>query len=478
MTYRCAKYVALYALFVLAGQGINAESLGSSEHTAAYWRFETGPADSVVLRPEGVSGYTYSQDVDDVSGNGNHLSVWTQGDWAGFAYRADVPVTPIPLTRSPNAYSVQNTGQYPGMFTMSSQSNPAGKDIEALAFEQFTIEAFFKPENGGYRTIVGRDAMEVASENPALAALYFQIEPDNAMAIKFVDAAGYFHTAQSAAGLIQGFNWDEDPTGLTGTWYYAAAVSDGATLSLYLANITDAQPLQWVAQTHLTASGSPNTALAKGTASGTDWHAGGWSVGRGLYDGRHTDRAYGFIDEVRISDAALGVDELLLSGSSAPLILVEPVSVPLFESGSTSADISIRLTEPPQAEVHIVLDEPAHVNQVLLARSELTFAPTQWAVPQTVRVTAIDDDLLESAEHRAELRVYVNSADEAFNGLVLDPIEAIILDNECGAWGYLSADLNQDCRVDLADVALLADEWLSCSLPDEPACIRFDPDTL
>ena len=228
----------------------------------------------MVLRPEGVSGY-YSR-VDDVSG-GNHLSVGLAK--GRFAYRADVPVTPIPLTRSPNAFSVQNTGQYPGMFTMSSQSNPAGKDIEALAFEQFTIEVFFKPENGGYRTIVGRDAMEVASENPALAALYFQIEPDNAMAIKFVDAAGYFHTAQSAAGLIQGFNWGEDrpvkrPNGIMPHCH------DGQTPSLYLANITDAQPLQWVAQTHLTASGSPNTASGHGRPAaliGT----GGWSVGRG-----------------------------------------------------------------------------------------------------------------------------------------------------------------------------------------------------
>ena len=59
----------------------------------------------------------------------------------------------------------------------------------------------------------------MASENPALAALYFQIEPDNAMAT-IVDAAGYFHTAQSAAGRFR-FNWGEDPTGQTGNGYAA-----------------------------------------------------------------------------------------------------------------------------------------------------------------------------------------------------------------------------------------------------------------
>lgn len=108
-------------------------------------------------------------------------------------------------------------------------------------------------------------------------------------------------------------------------WYHLAGVSDGATLKLHVDKVL-------VATTNLTVSGSPNTALAKGTVNGTDWKTGAWAVGRGLYAGGHTDRAYGFIDEVRISNTALHPGQFLatqkpqitffaIAGSSAPIQL-------------------------------------------------------------------------------------------------------------------------------------------------------------
>jgi hypothetical protein len=281
--------------------------------TVAYWRFDAGPANTPVLRPAGVNGYTFSPDVPDVSGNGNHLAVWSQAGGAGFNYRSSVPFAVMPQTGQANNFSVQNSGSYPASFTMSSQSNPAGIDIEAITPAQWTIEAFFKPEaTETHRTIVGRDATGVTGD-AALAALYFQIRPDQSVAIAFADVSGYWHVAGSEAGLIEGFNYSSDNLGLTGRWYFMAAVSDGATLSLYLANITDGGPLELVAQTDLTESGSPDTSLAKGTNNGNDWHAGGWSVGRGLWNGGHTDRAWGFIDEVRISNHAVDPAHFLYS---------------------------------------------------------------------------------------------------------------------------------------------------------------------
>jgi hypothetical protein len=280
--------------------------------TVAYWRFEAGPAGTDVLRTGG-DGYTFSADIPDVSGNGNHLAVWSTGGGSGYGYRSDLALSRIPQTGAANQFSVKNTGGGPAMFTRSSQSLPTGKDLENITFSQFTIEAFFKPETGGWRTIVGRDSTNVTGQDTSLAAVYFQITPDHALAIKFADAQRYWHAAQSANGAIQGFTWGTDPDGLLGKWYYAAAVSDGATLSLYLANITDGTDLQLVAQTNIAASGSTNTSIAKGTTNGGDWHAGGWSVGRGLYNGGHGDRAYGFIDEVRISDVALAPEYFLIN---------------------------------------------------------------------------------------------------------------------------------------------------------------------
>lgn len=339
----------------------------SSAATVAYWRFETGPANADVAHP--VADGTFYVSVPDSSGNGNHLSAWSQGGWAGYQYRADVAVSAIPLTGADNLFSVKNTGNFPGMFTMSAASNPSGVDVEAITPHQFTIEAFFKPENGGHRTLVGRDAVGVSSHDSALAALYLKIAPDNSVSIQFADVSGYWHEAASAAGLIQGFSNSSDPAGATGRWYYMAGVSDGATLSLYLADTSSDMGLELVARTDLTASGSPNTALAKGTGSGSDWHAGGWSVGRGFFNGEHRDRAYGFIDEVRISDSALNPAELLFQGN---------VELAVFASHWLASDC-----HAPTWCDNSDLDRSGHVNYedwAIFARhwKEIPFASHNW----------------------------------------------------------------------------------------------------
>ena len=280
-----------------------------SAATVAYWRFEEGPLNAGIDKPFGGI---------DASGNGNQLDPWTEAGNNGFRYRDDVGLLTIPGTGIANNFSIQNSGSSPAMATRSdarsygSGSNPSGIDLEAITPAQFTIEAFFKPETGGHRTIVGRDALNVADKNSKLAALYFQIRPDDSVKIEFADVSGYSHVAASPEYVIKGFNWSSDHQGLTGKWYYMAAVSDGSTLSLYLANVSDNGPLNLMAQTDISASGSPDTSLAKGATNGSNWHAGSWSVGRGLFDGNYADRAYGFIDEVRISDAALNPEEFLL----------------------------------------------------------------------------------------------------------------------------------------------------------------------
>lgn len=282
-------------------------ALPAKAGVVANWRFENGPADAQMAHLSGANG-VWSPDVADSSGNGNALSVWTGDSWAGYAYKSDVPFSTVPQSGAPNHYSVKNTGGLPGMWCNT---------LEAWTPSAFTIEASFKPEWGGWRTIVGRDSKGAGTQGGAdgnASALYFQIQPDNRVAITYQDVAGYSHSAVSAAGIIQGFDYPSDPNGLTGKWYSMAGVSDGAMLSLYLNDIASGTGYQMVAQVGL--GGSPNTAFTPGTGSGGDWQAGNFSVGRGMYNGGHGDRAYGFIDEVRLTDGALRPDQFI--GSPVP----------------------------------------------------------------------------------------------------------------------------------------------------------------
>ena len=187
--------------------------------TVAHWRFETGPADANVSHGGQADGVFYAG-APDSSGNGNSLSVWAEG-WAGYAYRTDRPFTVVPRSGVPNNFSVQSTGGSPGLFTSASSTM---RTMTPLAW---TIEAAFKPETGGYRTLVGRDSRGTATTNTDLAALYLQIQPDNSLAIKYCDVAGYWHEAISAAGLVTGFTY---PNSASGVWHQAAAVCDGTTL--------------------------------------------------------------------------------------------------------------------------------------------------------------------------------------------------------------------------------------------------------
>jgi hypothetical protein len=321
LTFLCSVRHTIVALAGVIALGIANLSVAQ---TVAYWRFENGPAGANVIHT-GPNGYNYNPDVADSSGNGNALAIWSAGGGTGFAYRSSVPGSPIPETGFANNFSVQNTGGFPASYTGPGTM----RTIEPAAF---TIEASYKPETGGFRTVVGRDSLGAATSDTNIAALYFGAVPGDAVAIKFVDKAGFFHVAQSANGVIQGFNLGTDPQGLTGRWYNIAAVSDGSTLKLYLDDVTTATGYQLVAQTNLSLSVSSNTALTKGLGGNSTWTAGDWTVGRGMYAGNHVDRAFGFIDEVRISNEALDVSEFLFSQQPDLSLLVNTLN----------GDVSIR----------------------------------------------------------------------------------------------------------------------------------------
>lgn len=260
--------------------------------TVAYWNFEEGTSNTYVPYPR-TTANQYEGSIFDQSGNGNHLSVWT-GNWHW--YRPQVPAATTPQTGASNTLSIQNAGNYPAI-------SATNTSLTSWSPETWTIEATIRPDDAtnGYQTFIGRDSRGAFSGDPSLAALYFTVLPNGGIRFLFTDAAGNNWGVEAPANTLQDAQWQA-----------LAATSDGDTLSLYRKNLTTAEtPYTLIATTNISASVNP--ALSTGTGDGADWDAGTFTIARGLHNGGHTDRFFGYIDDIRLSNVALTPADLLYS---------------------------------------------------------------------------------------------------------------------------------------------------------------------
>jgi hypothetical protein len=60
--------------------------------------------------------------------------------------------------------------------------------------------------------------------------------------------------------------------------------------------------------------------------------------------------------------------------------------------------------------------------------------------------------------------------DRRWTSAYIDNIELYSLD-VCGSWGYLPTDFNEDCVVDIEDLAVLVESWLVCTDPQVEGCV-------
>ncbi len=283
-----SRYAMLVAGALLAASVSQASIL-------AHWDFNDpllGAADGVAL-PDSTAYTVWNEAATDKSGNGNHLTVWDSSNggytWTNNSYAGDFAITP--------------SGTTPSAFTWSTQSGPSGVDVETATPTNLTVEALFTVDggDGSFRTLVGRDGQNLSGA-AANAALYFGLDNANHVIFEFTDVSG------NRVRLISSVTVLADPE----KWHHLAGTSDGSTVSLYLDGA--------VVASSATAMGG----LAIGTTSGSEWHAGGWSVGRGLYGGNRGDWFNGKIDAVAISDTALDLSTFVLSKNELVLNSVSP----------------------------------------------------------------------------------------------------------------------------------------------------------
>ncbi|MBN2784851.1 MAG: immunoglobulin domain-containing protein [Pontiellaceae bacterium] len=273
----------------------------------AYWDFndvDLGAANGAAV-PDSDGSTVWRVAATDKSDYGNDLTTWDSA-WAGFTWSTN---------SDQGDFSIKSAGTYPAAFTWSDQSLPSTADIESFTGTVFTVEALATVSGSGHRTVLGRDACYLSTSDSNLGALYLGLDDGNHAKFNYTDVDG------NTIALTSASTYPANDT----TFYHIVGVTDGSTVSLYVDGNLEAQ-----------ATGQHLGGLGIGSVSGGDWHAGGWSVGRGLYEGKHTDRWFGYIDAVSISGVALTPDYFVLSDIALP---AAPTGL-VAESGDASVSLN------------------------------------------------------------------------------------------------------------------------------------------
>lgn len=153
--------------------------------------------------------------------------------------------------------------------------------------------------------------------------------------------------------------------------------------------------------------------------------------------------------------------------NEAGLLVDEGDGVAVDENGTLSDSISIVLSTEPTADVTVAISTDGQTN----VTSPLVFTSANWNTPQTAIVTGVDDAILETDPHTGKLSFSASSSDPAYQGVTAFDVMVTIKENDCGAWGYSRYDANQDCVVNLSDMAQLALQWMQCTFPNADGCV-------
>lgn len=101
-------------------------------------------------------------------------------------------------------------------------------------------------------------------------------------------------------------------------------------------------------------------------------------------------------------------------------------SSPTVTEGGASATYTLVLSRQPTANVVVTFGAGSQLTTDMPTR---TFTTSNWAVPQTVTVEAVDDSVSEGP-HVASITHAVSSGDAAFNGLSIASVSVSIIDND------------------------------------------------
>jgi uncharacterized repeat protein (TIGR02543 family) len=129
----------------------------------------------------------------------------------------------------------------------------------------------------------------------------------------------------------------------------------------------------------------------------------------------------------------LAIDDISITGTFVPDDPPHGVTITengwgtyVTEGGNTDT-YSLVLDSQPAANVTITLMPDA---QVGVSPTSLTFTTSNWATPQIVTVTAVNDPIIEATPHTGVILHTITSADAKYNSLSLGSLLVHITDND------------------------------------------------
>ena len=109
----------------------------------------------------------------------------------------------------------------------------------------------------------------------------------------------------------------------------------------------------------------------------------------------------------------------------APTVVLSEASLTVQEGGTDAESYSVWLSRMPPSPVTVTITGHAGTD-LLLDKTSLTFTTTNWNIPQTVRVTAAEDE--DSMDDAATLRHAAGGG-----GYILTDLPVMVEDNDKGA---------------------------------------------
>jgi len=214
------------------------------------------------------------------------------------------------------------------------------------------------------------------------------------------------------------------------------------------------------------------SANASGLADpGVGWHQDNWT----LYETSGTVPAGAVIAKITLASNSVSnngndsyVDLINLDIATGPSVIVtETGGSTSVEEAGLSDNYTLSLSRQPGADVHVTAtpgDSQIDLGSGPGTAVTVVFTAGQngdWATPKTIEVTAFDDDVYEGKTSHETIITHVATGGE-YQGVDISSVTVEVFDDEetCGDWGYLATDLNRDCRVNLADFSIFAEQWL------------------